>query len=68
MNEPERDIERFDLKVERMRRGLRQGDVARALGVSDSAISKFESGEDLPYDKTADDYRAALDELTQAVA
>ena len=60
------DVERFDLKVERMRRRLRQEDVAQALGVSASAISKFESGEDLPYDKTPDDYQAALDRLITA--
>lgn len=57
------------LRAERRLRDLTQDEIAAQLGVSAPAVSKFEKdGTPLPRDLTADDYRAALDELTPAVA
>ena len=56
--------QRQQLRVDRRGREVSQEALAAKLGMNKSSISRFERhGEPLPNGTTADDYRAALDEL-----
>lgn len=52
-------------KVLRLRSGLTQAEVAAALGVDRSAVSRWEAGARIPRGRALDRYKQLLDRLTR---
>lgn len=66
-NKKRRDIHKMTFKELRVKAGLKQNDIEKALNLKSSAISKWESGNSVPRIKDMPKLAAILNVTTQEI-